>query len=420
MTWILTGQLLALAGGFVSIKVLTNLMGPAGYGQLALGLTIAGVLNMYLYGPVANVVARFFAVYREKRELEVYFSVLKKFHKVLGVAITILAVVAGAIADTLVGREWAIIIMLSLLFGIVGGVNASSLFLLNAIRERKLVALHQGADVWLRVGLSVAFLYLFRNTAYFALLGYLMGTFLVTISQNVFALKNEEIGRNWHKHSVSGNLEKDTSREFFGYATPFFLFAGFGAISMYADRWIIQGLFGEGDVGVYSAIYSIANAPITLLYTIASQLMVPIIFERAGTLTTIEQAESSASLLRITVMLATLVVLFIIFVAYFFSEPLVRIITNRAFSSHHSILWIFVLGLSIFNIGQLLSIKGLYYNKPKIYLWPKGLQAGSFVLLAYFLAKHIGIIGIAFGLFFSSSIFLISIVIVNSRLNYKI
>lgn len=416
MIWILTGQILALAGGFVSIKVLTNLMGPEGYGQLALGLTIAGVLNMYVYGPVANVVARFFAAYREKRELGVYFSVLRKFHKVSMIAIAILGVFAGAITNIWVGREWSFIIVLSLLFGIISGVNASSMFLLNAIRERKVVALHQGADVWLRVGLSVTFLYLFRNTAYFALLGYLMGTFLVTISQNVFALKNEELRRNWHKTSINGKLEKETSREYFGYAAPFVLFAGFGAVSMYADRWIIQGLFGEGDVGVYSAIYSIANAPITLLFTIASQLMVPIIFERAGTMTTIEQAKSSASLLRITIILTTMAVTFISLVAYLFSEPLVRIITNRAFSSHHEILWVFVLGLSIFNIGQLLTIKGLYYNRPKIYLWPKGLQACSFLLFAYFLASNFGIIGVALALCISSVIFLCTIIIVNNRI----
>lgn len=419
MTWVLTGQLLALAGGFVSIKVLTNLMGPEGYGQLALGLTIAGVLNMYVYGPVANVVARFFAAYREKRELEVYFSVLKKFHKTLGVAITILAVVAGAIADIRLGREWAFIIMLSLLFGVVGGVNASSLFLLNAIRERKVVALHQGADAWLRIGLSVTFLCLFRNTAYFALLGYLMGTFLVTVSQNVFASKNEELRRNWRKVSVNGKLEKDTSREFFGYAAPFLLFAGFAAISMYADRWILQGLFGERDVGIYSAIYSIANAPVTLLFTMTNQLMVPIIFERAGTMTTVEQAESTASLLRITVILATLAVLFISFVTYLFSEPIVRIFTSRAFASQHAILWVFVLGLSIFNIGQLLSIKGLYFNRPKIYLWPKGLQAGSFLLSAYFFAKQLGIMGVALALCVSSMIFLVTVLLANNRIKLQ-
>jgi O-antigen/teichoic acid export membrane protein len=59
MGWILCGQFLGFVGGFIGIKVLTNMMGPDGYGQLALGLTIAGLFNTYAYGPVANVVAGF-------------------------------------------------------------------------------------------------------------------------------------------------------------------------------------------------------------------------------------------------------------------------------------------------------------------------------------------------------------------------
>jgi len=137
-------------------------------------------------------------------------------------------------------------------------------------------------------------------------------------------------------------------------------------------------------------------------------------------MTTMAQAESSASLLRITVILATLVVLLISLIAYLFSEPLVRIFTSKVFAAHHSILWVSVLGLSLFNIGQLLSIKGLYFNQPNIYLWPKGLQAGSFLLLAYFLARHLGIIGVALSLFASAIIYLVSVVIANNRIDIGI
>ncbi|HEX9078711.1 MAG TPA: hypothetical protein VF795_03915, partial [Desulfuromonadaceae bacterium] len=77
MAWIVAGQFFGFVGGFAGIKALTNIMGPKGYGELALGLTIAGLFNMYVYGPIANVVARFFAVYRERGRLGVYFAVLK-------------------------------------------------------------------------------------------------------------------------------------------------------------------------------------------------------------------------------------------------------------------------------------------------------------------------------------------------------
>jgi O-antigen/teichoic acid export membrane protein len=418
MIWILTGQFLGLAGGFVNIKVLTNIMGPEGYGQLALGLTIAGIYNLFVYGPVANVVARFFAVYRERGDLGAYFSVLKKSHRGLAIGLSVLSLAAGGFTGILAGREWAAIVFLSLLFGIVSGVNASYLTLMNAIRQRKVVALHQGGDVWLRLGMSVALLFLFRNSSQYALLGYLSGTLFVTVSQSMFARKNEEIRRHWNEMPSDPRHEKDCAREYLGYATPFVVFAGFGAISMYADRWIIQGLYGEGDVGIYSAIYSIANAPITLLFAIINQMMVPIIFEKAGDMTTMSQAESSSNLLRVTVMLSCAIVFPITCVAYFFGEPLVRITTNETFATYHQVLWISIMGLSIYNVGQLIGLKGLFFNRPNIYLWPKVLHASSFLLSAYLLGKHFSIMGVALALCFSALIHLFSVIYVNNRMNH--
>jgi O-antigen/teichoic acid export membrane protein len=419
MAWIVTGQFLGFVGGFIGIKVLTNIMGPKGYGQLALGLTIAGLFNMYVYGPIANVVARFFVVYRERGHLRVYFAVLKKSHSVLAIILSGLAFLASGITGLLLGREWALIVLISSFYGVVSGINNSYLSLQSAIRQRKIVALHQGADVWLRIGLSIVLLLLFNKSGYFSLLGYLLGTFIVTISQGIFALKNDEIHKNWHSNALDTELKIKSFREFSGYAGSFAIFAVFGSISTYSDRWIIQGLFGVGVVGIYAAIYQIAASPINIFFTMVNQLMVPIVFERAGAMTSAAQAESSAKLVRLTLFISSLVVVFVTLVSYFISEPLVKILTNATFSQYHNILWISVLGLSIFNMGQLLAIKGLYCNQPKIYFWPKTWQAISFVILAYYMAKLMGVTGVALALCISSIIYLIAVMYVNGRIHLK-
>lgn len=50
--WVAVGQVLSLIGGFVGIKVLTNLMSLRSYGEMALGLTVVGALAMFVYGPL--------------------------------------------------------------------------------------------------------------------------------------------------------------------------------------------------------------------------------------------------------------------------------------------------------------------------------------------------------------------------------
>lgn len=416
LAWVMFGQALTFLGGFVSIKILTSSLGPRGYGELALGLTIAGFLNMFVYGPIGQVVLRFFSVYQERKTLTTYFYLLKKIHLVSVLVLLFVTALSGVLVYLQIGREWALLVIVASLFGIVSGVNGSLSSLQSAIRQRKIVALHQGVDAWLRPALAFLAIYLFRNSGYFALLGFLIGTLVITFSQYWYTLKNKNIRTHWAGDVQSQAIQKKARREFMAYVSPFFLFSGFAAISMYADRWILQGLFGESKVGIYVALYQIGNAPIAFLFGLISQFMVPIIFERAGDMTNTVQAEGSSRLLYQVVFLSTILVLPIVVVSYYFGEPLVRILANADFSRHSEVLWVMVVGVSLFNIGQLLALKGLNFNRPEIYLFPKAVQAFSFLLLAYLLAKEYDLTGVAVALSGSSLLYLLMVALVNRRL----
>jgi O-antigen/teichoic acid export membrane protein len=122
MAWVVFGQILAFAGSFVGVKVLINVMGPQTYGQLALGLTVAGVLNLFIYGPIANVIARYFIIYREKNQLDAFFGVLKAAHKIMAAIVLISCLCAGVLIYCLIGYEWAMIVVISSLFGLTSGI----------------------------------------------------------------------------------------------------------------------------------------------------------------------------------------------------------------------------------------------------------------------------------------------------------
>ena len=65
IVWVAVGQVGYLIGTAAGIKVLTNIIGAEGYGKLAIGLTFAGLLNLFAYGPLAQAVLRFFSICRE-------------------------------------------------------------------------------------------------------------------------------------------------------------------------------------------------------------------------------------------------------------------------------------------------------------------------------------------------------------------
>ena len=416
LAWVMVGQVLTFLGGFAGIKLLTNAMGSEGYGRLALGMTLAGLLNMFIYGPMGQVVSRYFSIYRERGDLDVYFFVLKKAHIAAAALLILCTVAAGVLVRRWWGVDWALLVVAALLFGMVGGVNSSFLALQTAIRQRKIVALHQAADTWARPVLAIFGLWVLGNGAPSAFVGFMAGTLLIVLSQGVCVWRSPRIRGHWQAPHERAIPWQPASREYFAYASPFILFAGFAATSMYADRWVLQGLFGESEVGIYTALYQIGSAPVTFLMGLISQLAVPIIFERAGAMTQAAQAQSSSQLLRQVVIVSAILLVPIVTAAYFFGEPLVRILTNTAFSKSSDALWIIVSGIALFNIGQLLSIKGQNYGRPAVYLFPKAAQALSFLLLMYLLAGSHGLIGVAMALSGSSLLYLLMVVSANRRL----
>jgi len=327
-----------------------------------------------------------------------------------------LAGVVGLVLWTWLGLKWALIGLTATLYAVAAGINASYISLQSAIRQRRVVALHQGGDVWLRTGLAILLVYLLGSSGCSALLGYVLGTVLVTFSQALYARRNAEIARWWLPTASDPEGDRKCRSEFTGYAAPFVAFAGFAAISMYADRWVIQGVFGAHEVGIYAAIYQIASAPINLLFAMINQLMVPIIFERAGTMTTAVQIGESEGLIRKTILVSVLMSLTAVAGAFLLGEPIVRLLTSARYAAYHELLWLTVSGIAIFNIGQIFALRGISRNQPRIYLWPKGLQAASFLALAYFGARWQGLAGVALALCVSSLVYLVAVAVTNKRL----
>src|SRR3990172_13232007 len=104
--WIALGQAMAVLGTLFGVRLLTELLEPAAYGELALGLTVAALVNQTLLGPLANGVTRFYAPASEQGDLGGYLSAVR--HLVLAATGFILLVVLITLAGLLsAGRtQW--------------------------------------------------------------------------------------------------------------------------------------------------------------------------------------------------------------------------------------------------------------------------------------------------------------------------
>ncbi|HEV2070110.1 MAG TPA: hypothetical protein VGR26_09980, partial [Acidimicrobiales bacterium] len=59
--WVAAGQAAAALGAFVGVAVLTNVLDPTTYGELALGITLASLAQLVAWSPITAAVLRFFS-----------------------------------------------------------------------------------------------------------------------------------------------------------------------------------------------------------------------------------------------------------------------------------------------------------------------------------------------------------------------
>jgi len=412
--WVIIGQFTSLLGGLASVKMLTNLMGPDQYGIFSIGMSICGIMMMLFYGPLSQVVMRFYSVCRERTELSEMYHVMIRIHRRYLIIFASLGILVFPLIWQHWGEHWALVAFAALVFGVINGTSNTMYALFNAVRHRMFVALFQSADLWLRFLLAVLFLGLIGNDGYVALAGYVAGGFIVVLL--LFRRLRIKFF-NQLKSNCSTEALAKINRKFAEYGRPFIIFAIFGGISQYVDRWILQGYYGEEMVGIYAAITQIATSLVVIISTIVSQFISPIVFEHAGEMVTVEQRNSGGRIINKTATLTALLMVVIVIFSFIFDYSLVRLLTNEKFSKYADILWIVVTGMAAFQVAQLFVLHGLNAKKPSIYIVPKVLQAMTFVLVGFLLVRSMNIYGMAIALCVSSLVYLAMVIVVNSKLS---
>jgi O-antigen/teichoic acid export membrane protein len=358
---------------------------------------------MVFFGPLGQIALRFYSICKERAQISEYARVLKKFHLKAVVAVILLSLFASAVAGVHVGGAWMVVLGIAGLFGILSGVFGSLQSVFAAMRERRANASFLIADAWLRPLIAFAFIVIVAPIGSYALAGYSCATALVVVLQ---------LGRLRRDLPLSGFAEAkrdSTSRlepDFLAYGLPIVAFAGFAVVSQYADRWILQGFWGEHEVGIYAALYQVASAPVVLMVSVITQLVVPVVFARAGALSEKDAVHSSQRLLFWTLLLTSVAFGFATLIAFLFGEEIVGLLTNRTFAGYGNSLWIIVLALAAFNIAQLMSVSGFSVNNSRVYFWPKFSQAATLVIAGYFLARSYAVSGMASALLVSSLFYL--------------
>lgn len=274
--WVVIGQILLVLGALLGVRLMTELLDPADYGELALGMTMTTLANQVIFGPLGNGIARFYAAAQEQGDFGGYLSATRQLASSATkiIACMFLLTVTGLL---IVERtEWIVITTAALIFALLSGYNSILNSIQNAARQRSIVALHQGMEPWARFLVAAGLILWIGATSKVAMLGYAMSALLVLGSQFVFFRKI--VPSNIHV----ADKEASWREQIWKYSLPFATWGIFVWGQQASDRWAL-GLFATTqEVGLYAVLFQLGYYPISLATSMAMQYLAPILYQRAG------------------------------------------------------------------------------------------------------------------------------------------
>ncbi len=279
--WIGLGQAATVLGAVVGVRILTGILTPQAYGELALGMTMATLVTQTVLGPLSNGATRFFSPAIEAGASRSYLAAVRSLLRRATGGIVLFTLVAclGLVATG--HAAWVGLVVAAASFGLVSGYNSVLNGMQNAARQRAVVALHQAMASCARFLLAAGMVLWLGASSTTAMVGYVAAILLVLASQKRFfhcTLWSQDQAR-----ARAQALDQDRWRTaMLSYAWPFITWAFLEWARLASGRWGLQIFCTTREVGLYAVLYQLGYYPLTLFTQLATSFLAPIYFQRIG------------------------------------------------------------------------------------------------------------------------------------------
>ena len=397
--WIVIGQIAAVLGSLVLVRVLTERLHPVQYGQLALGLTVAGLVQQVVMGGMNNGISRFYPIAVEKQELSAYLHT----SRILMVYATFMVLVIGFVIWSglffLGYTKWMGLFAAALVFSILSGYNSVLSGIQNAARQRSIVALHRGLNAWLKIMLAVAVIFWLGNSSTAVVIGYAIAALLVTASQFFFLsrLIPSQIGKS------EGGTQ--WVQRIWAYSWPFSAWGVFTWLQLSSDRWALGVFANTQDVGFYAVLFQLGYMPIAMLTGMALSFLAPILYQRAGDGMDLDRNANVHRLTWRITLFSLLITLTAFLVTLGLHGWLFKLLVAIEYQSVSYLLPWVVLGGGMMAGGQSLTLKLQSEMRTKTMMWAKIMTALLGIMLNVYGAWAAGLQGIVTALVAFSAIY---------------
>lgn len=274
--WIVAGQIAAILGALVLVRVLTEYLEPAQYGQLTLGLSAAAFFNQVVMGGISAGIDRFYSIAVEKYDVSGYLHASSRLMGYATAVVLAIGLVLMMVLLWLGYSQWMGLVAAALVFSVSSGCNVSLNGIQNAARQRAVVAYHVGLDAWLKILLAIGVMIWLGSSSTAVVLGYALSSLLVNCSQFYFL-------RRLTQPQVSTTRgHENWERQIWLYSWPYATWGVFAWVQQISDRWALQNFAATKEVGLYAVLFQLGYTPIGLVTGITIGFLAPILYQRSG------------------------------------------------------------------------------------------------------------------------------------------
>lgn len=411
--WIVLGQAAAVIGSLASVKLLTELLDPAAYGQLALGLTVAALVTQTVLGPIANGVTRFYAPAQEQGDLGGYLTAVR--HLVSGATVVIVFMILFTVAGLLVAKQtaWIGISGAALVFAALTGYNSILNGIQNAARQRSIVALHQGMESWARFLVAAGLLLCLGATSTVAMVSYAIAVVLILGSQYAFFRKT--VPRN----AIGTHKGRNWKQQIWKYSWPFGAWGIFSWAQQASDRWALELFSTTQEVGLYAALFQLGYYPMSMVAGMSMQFLGPIFYQRAGDASDHRRNENVSRLSQRLTGLTLVLTGAAFLIALLFHNQIFRLLVAKEYAPVAYLLpWMLLAG-GIFAAGQTIALDLMSQMKTQTMATAKIATSLLGIMFNFVGAYFLGVKGIVVSVVLFSVLYLAWLAAISARVAAK-
>ena len=275
--WSAFGKITTALGALIGVRLLTEFVPKEIYGKISLLIGIATLGSNLFASPLLQAAQRFHP------EMALSGNVPQLRRTIVGILKWTVGILASLILlgglffrpGTL--SYWVFVALAA--FIVVQVMRNLEVGFLTAARRQKEVAIWDTVEAWVKPVNAVLLVILLGATPQSVLSGYFIAVGGILLCFNLLPIKAE--GKNLIKKH--GQLDSKLPDNIRSYAMPLIPLAIVGWIISLSDRYIIGGLLGMADVGIYAASYGLISMPFLITSGAVSQALRPMYFQSVST-----------------------------------------------------------------------------------------------------------------------------------------